>query len=142
VVKDERGDILEEPHKIGGRITSVSYWKYRGRVVLGRLKSIQYSHLCQSRKWYKSPRMDQIPAKLIQSGRKHWILRYINLLSWTGTKRNCVFSGKSQLPYTFAEGWYNWLVFIGTYHCCQLHKNFIQHSYLYANSTCKWNYWG
>jgi hypothetical protein len=25
VVKDERGDILEEPHKIGGRITSVSY---------------------------------------------------------------------------------------------------------------------
>jgi hypothetical protein len=50
LVKDERGDLLAEPHKFLDR------WKnyfcellmYTERVVLGRLKCIQLSHLCRA----------------------------------------------------------------------------------------------
>jgi hypothetical protein len=48
-------------------------------------------------KRYKAPGSDQIPAELIQAGGKHYILRYINLLYWSGTKKNCLTSGKSQI---------------------------------------------
>jgi hypothetical protein len=57
---------------------------YTGRVVLGRLKCIQPSHLCQNpdprasesevatekQKRYKSPSADHILAELIQAGGK------------------------------------------------------------------------
>jgi hypothetical protein len=46
----------------------------------------------------KAPGSDQIPA-----GRKHCVLSYINLLCWSGTKKNCLTSGKSQLLYLFTK---------------------------------------
>jgi hypothetical protein len=50
LVKEERGELLVDSNKIlnSGRITSVSCRTYTGWVVLGRLKCIQPSHLCQN----------------------------------------------------------------------------------------------
>jgi hypothetical protein len=49
-VKDERGNLLADPQKFWRSeiITSVSCWTYMEQVVLGRLKCIQPSHLCQA----------------------------------------------------------------------------------------------
>jgi hypothetical protein len=50
LVKDEIGDLLSDSRNvlIGGRKTSVSYWSYMERVVLGEHKFIQHSHMWQS----------------------------------------------------------------------------------------------
>jgi hypothetical protein len=82
LVRDEKGDLLADPHKnvnrwmnYFGQLLNVSGWG-----VLGRQKYRQQSHLCQSvaslevedaigkLKRYKSPGADQIAAELISSG--------------------------------------------------------------------------
>jgi hypothetical protein len=94
LVKDEKGDLLADPH------TNVNSWmKYLRKLlnvqwVLGRQKHRQQSHLCQSLaslrlrlvlklKRYKSPGADQVQAELIQAGGGggHYIVRSTNLLS-------------------------------------------------------------
>jgi hypothetical protein len=196
---------------LGRRITSVSYWMYRGQVVLGRLKFTQQSHLCQSlvplrfrslsESWkgirhqvlirfqqkilagggtlhsdvrfqvltaasmmFRIVFWDVLPCKIIldryfrgayllhhqgwvmmeavrsfetsvdnyftrqyileDSSEHYCILRYINLLHWSGTKKNCLTSGKSQL-YLFTKRMMKLTaVNIEANHCCQLHTKF------------------
>jgi hypothetical protein len=55
---------------------------------------------------------------------KHCILRFIKLLSWTGTKKNFLTSGTCQL-YVFTKTLIKLTVaVIESYHCCQLHTEF------------------
>jgi hypothetical protein len=78
-------------------------------------------------KKYKAPGSDQIPAELIQAGwgGGHCVLRYINLLCLSGTKKNCLTSGKSQLSYQFTKRVIKLTaVIIEAYNCCQLHTKF------------------
>jgi hypothetical protein len=95
LVKDKRGDLLADPHKILDRwenyfcellnvhrvggvrqtqmdsaepfVTEPSASEFE--VALGKLKS------------YKSPGVDQIPAELIQAGRENCVQRFISLSS-------------------------------------------------------------
>jgi hypothetical protein len=58
---------------------------------------------------------------------KHYIRRFINLLSWSGTKKNCLTSGKSQLWDLFTKSVIKLTaVIIEAYHCCQIHTTFYQ----------------
>jgi hypothetical protein len=74
-------------------------------------------------KRYKPPGSDQIPAELIQERLGgHYILRSKNVLSWSGTKKNCLTSERNQLSYLFTKRVIKVsVVIIGAYHCCQLH---------------------
>ena len=52
-------------------------------------------------KSYKSPGIDQIPAKLIKEGVEQFAIRAINVLFLFGIKRNCLRSGRSRLLYLY-----------------------------------------
>jgi hypothetical protein len=84
-------------------------------VATGKLKS------------YKSSGVDQIPAELFQPEGKHCVRRFINLLSSSETKENCLTSGKNQLWYLFTKRVIKLtVVIIKAYHCCQLYTKFYQ----------------
>jgi hypothetical protein len=54
-------------------------------------------------KSYKSPGTDQIPAKLIKAGVKHYVLRYTDLFILHVIWRNCSSSGRNLLLYQFIK---------------------------------------
>jgi hypothetical protein len=56
---------------------------------------------------------------------KHCVRRFVSLLSCSGTKKNCLTSGKSQL-YLFTERVILTIVIIEAYDCCQLNTKFYQ----------------
>jgi hypothetical protein len=67
-------------------------------------------------KRYKSPGVDQIPAELIQVGGET-----------SGTKENCLTSGKRQLWYLSTKRVIKQnVVIIEAYRCCELHIKFYQ----------------
>jgi hypothetical protein len=82
--------------------------------------------LSGSWKRYKPPGIDQIPAELIQAGGGgECIPKSINLLSWSGTKKNYPTSEKSKLTYIITKRVIKLtVVIIEAYHYCKLHTKF------------------
>jgi hypothetical protein len=94
LVKDERDDLLADPQKIltrwknyfcqllnvqgpgGIRQTEI----HTAEPSVPEPSAVEVEVAIRKMKRYKAPGSDQIPAKLIQAGGKHCILRYINLL--------------------------------------------------------------
>jgi hypothetical protein len=73
-------------------------------------------------KRYKLPGADQIPAELIKSGGKHYILRSTNLLSWN---KEFPHQWKEPIVVSIHKRVIKLsVVIIGAYHCCQLHTKF------------------
>jgi hypothetical protein len=54
-------------------------------------------------KSYKYPGTDQILAKLIREGGKHYVLKHTNLFVLYGIRRNCHSSGRDLLLYQFIK---------------------------------------
>jgi hypothetical protein len=138
LVKDERGDLLADPHRIlnrwknyfcqllnahgagGVRQTEMhtaepSVAEPSASVVevaVGKLKS------------YKSSAVYQIPAELIQAG---WgtLSSETQTLKLSGAKANCLITGTSQFWYLLKKRAIKLnVVIIEAYHCCQLHTKF------------------
>jgi hypothetical protein len=111
LVKDERENLLADLHKILNR------WKnyfcqllaahgasavrqnevYTAEAFVAEPCASEAEVAVGKCKRYKYPDVDHIPAELKEG---KCVRRFINL-SWSGTKKNCLTSGKSQLLYLF-----------------------------------------
>jgi hypothetical protein len=113
VVRDDKCDLLENPHIILNRWKNYfcQLSKVQGAAGLRQTEihrsepfvpEVSICELLESRKciglqgWIR-----------FQQDGKHCILRCISLLSWSGTKKNYLTSGKSQLLYLFKKKGYN-----------------------------------
>jgi hypothetical protein len=95
LVKDEKGDLLADPHKIVNRwlnyFSQLLNVQWVGGIRQTEIQtaepfvpepSISEAEVPIGKlKRYKSPGADQIPAELIQAGGKHYILGSTNLFS-------------------------------------------------------------
>jgi hypothetical protein len=114
LVKDERCDLLADPHKIRwknnfcqllnvygmGSVRQTQMQTAESYVPQPSASKVQIA--TEKLKRYKLQSIHQIPAELNQAGGEHCILRFINLLSLSGTK-NCLTSKTSQLLYLFTK---------------------------------------
>jgi hypothetical protein len=133
LVKDERGDLLADPHKISNR------WKNYFCQLLnvhgaGGVRQIEM-HTAEPfvpdpsaseveaaigrQKWFKSPNVDQV--ELVQTGVEKLLSEIHKLIKFIWN------SGKSQLWYLFTKRVIKLsIVIIEAIHCCQLHTKFYQ----------------
>jgi hypothetical protein len=107
---DERGDLLAGPHK------SLNRWKnyfcqplnvhgaggvrqtemHTAEPSVPELSDSEVEFAVGKLKRYKSLGADQTPAEVFQAGGEYCVRKFISLLSWSGTKKNCLTNGKSQ----------------------------------------------
>jgi hypothetical protein len=117
LVKNEKGDLLADPQKMltrwnnyfcqllnlqgadGIKHTEI----HTAEPFVPEPSAAEVKVAIRKFKSYKVPGSDQIPAELIQAGGKYCILSYTNLLCLSGTRKNCLTSGKSQLSYLFTK---------------------------------------
>jgi hypothetical protein len=67
----------------------------------------------------------------------------VYILQWSGIRRNCLSSGKSQLLYLFIRRVIKQnVVIIEVYHFSQLHTKFYPKPTVKVNSICSGNYCG
>jgi hypothetical protein len=143
LVKDERGDLLADPHK------PLNRWKNYFCELLnvygaGGVRQIEIHTAvpfvpepCASKaggaigklKRYKSPGVDQIPAELIHAGGETLRSEIHKLIK--------LIRSKEELPHEWKESTVVpthkrviklTIVIIDEYHCCQLHTKFIKYS--------------
>jgi hypothetical protein len=135
-VKDERGDLLADPHKI------LNWWKnyfcwlldvcglggvrrtklHTAEPFVPEPSASEVEVATGKLKRCKSAGVDQIPVELIQGGEEtlHLEIHKLIKLIW-----NCLASGKSQLWYLFTKRVIKLIVVIfEAYHCTQLHTKF------------------
>jgi hypothetical protein len=144
IIKDENGNLLADPQNVLNR------WKNFFNQVLNvhRVHDVRQMDIHMAEplipepslvkveiaigklKSYKSLGTDQIPAKLIKAGVKHYVLRYTDLFVLHGIRRNCHSSGRNLLLYQFIKRVIRLIVIVN---CLQ---NFIQHSSGQVNSVC------
>jgi hypothetical protein len=141
LVKDERGDLVSDPHKI------LNMWKnyfsqllnvhgagcvsqtemHTAEPLVPEPSASEVEVAIRKLKRYKSPGDDQIPAELIQAGggTLRSEIHKLIMLIWN----------KEELPHQWKEsimvpihkkGDKLTVVIIEAYHCCQLHTKFYQ----------------
>jgi len=110
IVKDEKGDLVADPHNI-----MVRWRKYFSQLLNAHeVNDIRQAEIhtveplvpepsasevelsIEKLKNYKSPDIDQIPAELIKAGIGQFAVRFINLLFLFGIRRNCLMNGRSR----------------------------------------------
>ena len=110
IVKDEKGDLVADPHSIVVRwrnyfsqLFNVHRVKDVGQAEIHTAESLvpepsacEFELAIDKLKSHKSPGIDQIPAELIKAGVDQFTWRFINLLFLFGRRRNCLKSGRSR----------------------------------------------
>ena len=111
IVKDEKGDLVADPHSIVARWRN--YFSHLFNV--HGVKDVRQAEIHTAEplvpepiaaevelaidqlKSHNSPGIDQIPAELNKTGVEQFAWRFINLLLLFGRRRNCLKSGKNRL---------------------------------------------
>jgi hypothetical protein len=138
LVKDERGDLLADPHKILNRwkndfchllnvhgVGGVTQTEMHTAEPFVPEPSPPEAEVATGKlKRYKSSGADKIPVHVIQAGGETLRSEIHKLIKLICKKNNCLTSGKSQSWYLFTKLVTNWPVIIEEYLCRQLHTKF------------------
>jgi len=110
IVKDEKGDLVADSHRIVARwrnyfsqLFNVHGVKDIRQVEIHTAEPLvpepspaEVELAIDKLKSHKSPGINQIPAELIKEGEEQSAWRFINLLLLFGRRRNCLKSGRNQ----------------------------------------------
>jgi len=109
LVKDEKGDLVADSHRILARwrnyfsqllnvhrVNDVRQTEiHTAEPLVPELSAFEAELVNEKLKSHKSPGIDQIPAELIKEGVEQFAMRSINLLFLFGIRRNCLRSGRN-----------------------------------------------
>jgi hypothetical protein len=130
IVKDEKGDLVINSHRILARWRNI--FSQLLNVLVPEPRAFEVEKAIEKLKRHKSPGIDQIPAELIKEAVGKFCMRSIDVLILFGIRRSCQKSGRSRRMHLFVRRVIKQiLVIIEAYYFLQLHSK------LYPTCCCQ-----